>query len=114
MISITQQRICSAVLNFPGIPVGFVKKVDNSTTSLGKTASVGSYSQLSSLGVVTVVLDAGKGDPHDALVPKPEPVATIWVTATGSPDTATATVPPSPSKATPLSTATKKLLKAKK
>ena len=98
----------------PGIPVGFVKKVDNSTTSLGKTASVGSYSQLSSLGVVTVVLDAGKGDPHDALVPKPEPVATIWVTATGSPDTATATVPPSPSKATPLSTATKKLLKAKK
>ena len=91
----------------PGIPVGFVKKVDNSTSSLGKTASVGSYSQLSSLGVVTVVLDAGKGDPHDALVPKPAPVATIWVTATGMPDTSTATPSPSP-------TTSKKALKAKK
>ena len=80
----------------PGIPVGYVKKIDNSTTSLGKTASVGSYSQLNSLGVVSVIIDAGKNDPHDALVPKPTPTATIWVTATGSPESSTAVVTPAP------------------
>lgn len=75
----------------PGIPVGYVKKVDHSNTALVKTATVGSYSQLSNLGVVSVILTAGKGDPRDSLVPRPAPVATIWVTATGTPPT------PSPS-----------------
>ena len=70
----------------PGIPVGYVKKVDTSNTALVKTAYVGSYSQLSSLGVVSVIISAGKNDPHDALVPKPAPTATIWVTATGTPE----------------------------
>jgi rod shape-determining protein MreC len=74
-----------------GIPVGYVKKVDRSNTALVKTATVGSYSQLSNLGVVSVILAAGKGDPRDSLVPRPAPVATIWVTATGTPPT------PSPS-----------------
>ena len=77
----------------PGIPVGYVKKVDTSNTALVKTAYVGSYSQLSSLGVVSVIISAGKNDPHDALVPKPAPTATIWVTATGTPE-------PSPSNST--------------
>ena len=70
----------------PGIPVGYVKKVDTSNTALVKTAYVGSYSQLSSLGVVSVIISAGKNDLHDALVPKPAPTATIWVTATGTPE----------------------------
>ena len=70
----------------PGIPVGYVKSVDHSNTALVKTAMVGSYSQLSSLGVVSVIVDGGKSDPHDALVPRPAPTATIWVTATGSPE----------------------------
>ena len=82
----------------PGIPVGFVKRVDNSVTSLSKSASVGSYSQLNNLGVVSVILEASKGDPHEALVPKPTPTATIWVTATGSPETITASASPSPTK----------------
>ncbi len=86
----------------PGIPVGYVKAVDHSNTALVKTATVGSYSQLSSLGVVSVILAAGKGDPRDSLVPKPAPVATIWVTATGTPPQ------PSPSEsASPSPTTTK-------
>jgi rod shape-determining protein MreC len=70
----------------PGIPVGYVKSVDHSNTALVKSAVVGSYSQLSSLGVVSVIVSTGSGDPHDALVPKPAPTATVWVTATGTPE----------------------------
>ena len=55
-------------------------------------------SQLSSLGVVSVILDATKGDPKEALVPKPAPTATVWVTATGAPETITVLPSPSPSK----------------
>ena len=68
----------------PGVPVGYVKKVDNSVTSLSKSASVASYSQLGSLGVVSVILDATKGDPRDALVPKapaPTPIPTVTIYA---------------------------------
>jgi len=82
----------------PGVPVGYVKKVDTSVTSLSKSATVASYSQLSSLGVVSVILDATKGDPKEALVPKPAPTATVWVTATGAPETITVLPSPSPSK----------------
>ena len=82
----------------PGIPVGYVKSVDHSNTALVKTAMVGSYSQLSSLGVVSVIEDSGKVDPRDSLVPRPEPTATIWVTATGTPEaTPLNSVSPSPS-----------------
>ena len=69
----------------PGIPVGYVRDVDHSNTALVKTGTVSSYSQLSSLGVVSVIVSAGKSDPRDALVPKPAPTATVWVTATGTP-----------------------------
>ena len=68
----------------PGVPVGYVKKVDNSVTSLSKSASVAIYSQLGSLGVVSVILDATKGDPRDALVPKapaPTPIPTVTIYA---------------------------------
>ena len=82
----------------PGVPVGYVKKVDTSVTSLSKSATVASYSQLSSLGIVSVILDATKGDPKEALVPKPAPTATVWVTATGAPETITVLPSPSPSK----------------
>jgi rod shape-determining protein MreC len=77
----------------PGIPVGYVKSVDNSNSALVKTAQVGSYSQLSSLGVVSVIVDAGKSDPRDALIPKPAPTATIWVTATGTPEASSSATP---------------------
>lgn len=93
----------------PGIPVGYVKSVDESNRTLVKTATVGSYSKLTSLGIVSVIVAAGKSDPRDSLVPKPAPVATIWVTATGTPPE------PSPSNsATPSPSATPKLTKASK
>ena len=88
----------------PGIPIGYVSKVDNSNTALVKSASVTSYSKLNSLGVVSVIVAPGKSDPRDALVPRPAPIATIWVTATGTPE-------PSPSDSaspTPSSTKTNK------
>ena len=85
----------------PGIPVGYVKSVDHSNSALVKTAQAGSYSQLSSLGVVSVIVDAGKGDPHDALVPKPAPTATIWVTATGTPEPSVSPTPTISANASP-------------
>lgn len=80
----------------PGIPVGYVNRVDNSNTALVKSASVISYSKLESLGVVSVIVAPGKSDPRDALVPRPAPTATIWVTATGMPEPSP-TDSPSPS-----------------
>ena len=81
----------------PGIPVGYVRDVDHSNTALVKTGTVSSYSQLSSLGVVSVIVSAGKSDPRDALVPKPAPTATVWVTATGTPPEQSPTGSPSAS-----------------
>lgn len=81
----------------PGIPVGYVRDVDHSNTALVKTGTVSSYSQLSSLGVVSVIVSAGKSDPRDALVPKPAPTATVWVTATGTPPEPSPTGSPSTS-----------------
>jgi rod shape-determining protein MreC len=81
----------------PGIPVGYVRDVDHSNTALVKTGTVSSYSQLSSLGVVSVIVSAGKSDPRDALVPKPAPTATVWVTATGTPPEPSPTGSPSAS-----------------
>jgi rod shape-determining protein MreC len=100
----------------PGIPVGYVTKVDNSNTSLVKSATVSSYSQLTSLGVVSVIINAGKSDPHDALVPKPTPTATIWVTATGTPAVPTDahSVSPSPTSSSTPSSTIKKPKAAKK
>jgi rod shape-determining protein MreC len=73
----------------PGIPIGFVSSVDHKNESLTQTASVTGYSDLNSLGVVSVILQAPSGDPKEALVPKPIPTATIYVTSTAKPDTAT-------------------------
>jgi rod shape-determining protein MreC len=72
----------------PGIPVGFVSSVDNGAGSIAQRASVILYPNFSALGVLSVVLSAGKNNPGDALVPsKPEPVPvpTVTIYATPSP-----------------------------
>jgi rod shape-determining protein MreC len=73
----------------PGIPIGYVSSVDHKNASLTQTATVTGYSNLNALGIVSVILQAPSGDPKDSLVPKPTPTATIYVTSSAKPDTAT-------------------------
>ena len=52
----------------PGIPVGVISAVDNSAGSIAQSASVMLYPNFSALGIVSVVISAGKNNPGDALV----------------------------------------------
>ncbi len=76
----------------PGIPVGLVINVENTSGQLTKHARVDSYAKLTSLGIVSVVLAETGADPRDSLVP-PKPMATPIPTVT-----ITVTPTPSPSK----------------
>jgi len=72
----------------PGIPVGVISAVDSSAGSIAQSATVMLYPNFSGLGVVSVVLSAGKNNPGDALVPagpQPTPVPTVTIYATPSP-----------------------------
>ena len=76
----------------PGIPVGVISAVDNSAGSIAQSATVMLYPNFSALGVVSVVLSAGKNNPGDALVPaapQPTPVPTVTIFATPSPSVST-------------------------
>jgi len=76
----------------PGIPVGVISAVDNSAGSIAQTATVILYPNFSALGVVSVVISAGKNNPGDALVPvapQPTPVPTVTIYATPSPSAST-------------------------
>ncbi|TSA47995.1 MAG: rod shape-determining protein MreC [Actinomycetales bacterium] len=64
-----------------GLPVGYVASVDHSSASLTQSASVVGYSNLLSLGVVSVITQAAKGEIRDALVPVPDPTQTVYVTS---------------------------------
>jgi rod shape-determining protein MreC len=69
----------------PGIPVGVISAVDNSAGSIAQSASVILYPNFSALGIVSVVISAGKNNPGDSLVPAapvPTPVPTVTVYAT--------------------------------
>jgi len=70
----------------PGLPVGFVKTVSSSRATLTQVASVGIYSNLNSLGVVSVVLRSPNEDPKNSLVPIPIPIPTTTVYVTQSPE----------------------------
>lgn len=75
----------------PGIPVGTVVSVDDSIGALTKRAEVRPFAELSSLGVVAVIVSERASDPRDALVPKapvptPTPTVTVFVTPTPSAD----------------------------
>ena len=76
----------------PGIPVGIISAVDSTAGSIAQTATVMLYPNFSALGVVSVVLSAGKNNPGDALVPaapQPTPVPTVTIYATPSPTATT-------------------------
>lgn len=72
----------------PGVPVGKVITIDNSTGQLTKQGRVMGFVDLNALGVVSVVLANVGGNPGDALVPKapkPAPTVTVFVTPEPSP-----------------------------
>ena len=77
----------------PGVPVGYVKSVKNSRLTLTQEAIVSSYSNLGSIGVVSVIISSKNGGPKDALIPMPRPTPTKTIYVTGPPviDTATTT-----------------------
>ena len=71
----------------PGVPVGKVITIDNSTGQLTKQGRVMGFVDLNALGVVSVVTASVGGNPGDALVPqapRPAPTVTIFVTPTPS------------------------------
>jgi rod shape-determining protein MreC len=81
----------------PGVPVGQVTVLDNSTAALVQSATVESYANLNDLGVVSVVLAAPTVAPSVPLRPTPNPTVTVLVTPTPTPSTSTTpTVSPSP------------------
>ncbi len=81
----------------PGVPVGHVTVLDNSTAALVQSATVESYANLNDLGVVSVVLAAPAVAPSVPLRPTPNPTVTVLVTPTPTPSTSTTpTVSPSP------------------
>ncbi len=71
----------------PGIPVGIVLSVNNSTGQLTKSAEVRPFTELSALGVVAIITSTRVNDPRDSLIPKapiasPTPTVTVFVTPT--------------------------------
>ena len=74
----------------PGVPLGYVSRVDNSAGAIAQSAIVRYYTNFSILGVVAVVVGGPSSNPGDALVPKkpqvtPIPTVTVTVTPTPSP-----------------------------
>ena len=81
----------------PGVPVGTVITVDQSSGTLTKTALVRPFINLNALEVVAVVTGKVKVNPRDSLLPpapKPTPTPTVTVYVTPTPEPA----PSNPSK----------------
>lgn len=64
----------------PGVPIGVVVGVDDSTASLTQTATVNSFANLNDLGIVSVVLSAPTSAPPKGISPTPNPRVTVYVT----------------------------------
>ena len=79
----------------PGVPIGTVTSVLNSTDSVSQLAEVKYFTDLHSLLIVAVVVKGANSDPRDSLVPRPRPTPTVTVFVTPTP---LAIVSPSPSK----------------
>lgn len=72
----------------PGVPIGTVTAVLNSSDSVSQLAEVRYFTDLNSLSVVAVVLKGADSDPRDLLIPrapKPTPTVTVFVTPTPIP-----------------------------
>jgi rod shape-determining protein MreC len=75
----------------PGVPLGYVSRVDNSAGAIAQSAVVRYYTNFSTLGVVAVVVGGPSSNPGDALIPaKPQvtPIPTVTVTVTPTPSPA--------------------------
>lgn len=73
----------------PGVPVGTVISVDQSSGTLTKTASIRPFVNLNALEVVAVVTGRVKVNPRDSLLPpapKPTPTPTVTVYITPTPE----------------------------
>ena len=73
----------------PGVPVGTVLSVDQSSGTLTKTALVRPFANLNSLEVVAVVTGKVRVNPRDSLLPpapKPTPTPTVTVYITPTPE----------------------------
>jgi rod shape-determining protein MreC len=71
----------------PGVPVGFVSRIDPSGGGLTRTLYVTPYVSFSKLDIVGVVVQAPKKNPRDEVLPakpKPTPTPTVTVTVTPS------------------------------
>ena len=72
----------------PGVPVGTVLSIENSTGQLTKRAIVEGFVDLNSVSVVSVVIKSNGSNPGDALVPRaPAPAPTVTIYVTPSPTT---------------------------
>lgn len=70
----------------PGVPVGFVSRVDPSGGDLTRTIYVTPFVGFSKLDIVGVVVEAPRIDPRDTVLPaKPRPTPTPTVTVTVTP-----------------------------
>lgn len=82
----------------PGVPVGTVTSVPDSTGSVSQLAEVQFYAHLHTLEIVAVVVSPPIIDPRDALVPSkpiptPIPTVTIYVTPSPTPTGPSTVVP---------------------
>ena len=69
----------------PGVPIGTVTSVLNSSDSVSQLAEVRYFTDLNSLSIVAVVLKGANSDPRDILIPRaptPAPTITVFVTPT--------------------------------
>ncbi|ELP68861.1 rod shape-determining protein MreC [Streptomyces turgidiscabies] len=70
----------------PGVPVGFVSRVDPSGGDLTRTIYVTPFVGFTKLDIVGVVVEAPRSDPRDTVLPaKPRPTPTPTVTVTVTP-----------------------------
>ncbi|MDX3453072.1 rod shape-determining protein MreC [Streptomyces sp. ME02-8801-2C] len=75
----------------PGVPVGFVSRVDPSGGDLTRTIYVTPFVGFTKLDIVGVVVEAPRADPRDTVLPakpRPTPTPTVTVTVTPSPSAA--------------------------
>ncbi|MBW8740746.1 MAG: rod shape-determining protein MreC [Streptomyces turgidiscabies] len=75
----------------PGVPVGFVSRVDPSGGDLTRTIYVTPFVGFTKLDLVGVVVEAPRTDPRDTVLPakpRPTPTPTVTVTVTPSPSAA--------------------------
>ena len=75
----------------PGVPVGFVSRVDPSGGDLTRTIYVTPFVGFTKLDIVGVVVEAPRTDPRDTVLPaKPRPTPTPTVTVTVTPSASAA------------------------